>query len=568
MFKNLNMKLISIAIACLLTLNSFSQIQPTVNIVFQDINSTTRNYQVLLDKTSYYSTRDYTTSSGQNTVIISNIRTGTHSLKVYSVNSTNVKSRKPAKKIALISKSFALRDGHNMTISIDVNGHVQFIESFLPEFQESTSTVPMNNNEFNQLLQSVRGKWSQALKGETISEAFNNQRNHFTTSQIKQLLNTISLENDKVDLAKLAYRSVTDSVNFLQINDLFKTQASRNDLNEFLRAKGWTINDGQPLIKSPMVETKFNQLLQSVRSKFSQALKGETESEAFTKPNTYFSVNQIKQLLTLINTENDRFDLAKLSYETVTDSANFLQLSDLFKTQAVQNDFNDFLHSKGWETSNSYNTRRTPMADSKFNALLQNVRSKWSEALKGETESEAFKNQSNYFSTAQIRQLLPLINSESDRLDLAKLSYRSVTDSAKFIQLADLFQVQGNRDEFNNFLRMKGWTINTNQPSVKTPMAESDFQQLVSNVRGNLVQFLKVNYETDIFNNPGYYFTTAQVKTLLLLINSETNRLQLAKLAFRTVTDRANFSQVNDVFSSQGSRNELGNYVRSYDPAQ
>ena len=126
------------------------------------------------------------------------------------------------------------------------------------------------------------------------------------------------------------------------------------------------------------------------------------------------------------------------------------------------------------------------MTDIKFNALLQTVRSKFSQALKGETENEAFNNSNNYFLTSQIRQLLILITSESDRLDLAKSSYRSVTDSANFIQLYDLFKAQASRDELNNFLRSKGWNNNTNQTSIKTPMSDQDFDKLLYNVRINL----------------------------------------------------------------------------------
>ncbi len=96
-------------------------------------------------------------------------------------------------------------------------------------------------------------------------------------------------------------------------------------------------------------------------------------------------------------------------------------------------------------------------------------------------------------------------------------------------------------------------------------MAQADFNQLLSNVRFNFIQFLKVNYETDVFNNPAYFFTTAQIKELLLLINSEENRLELAKLSYRTVTDPANFLKVNTILNSQSSRNELANYVRTYD---
>jgi len=204
------------------------------------------------------------------------------------------------------------------------------------------------------------------------------------------------------------------------------------------------------------------------------------------------------------------------------------------------------------------------MATAKFNLLMENVRSKWSQALKGEAESEAFNNTNNYFTTSQIKQLLNLITLESDRLDLAKLSYRSVTDSANFIGLNDLFKTQTNKDELNNFLRTKGWNITNNQAAIKTPMGDDAFNELLFNVRANLLQFLKVSYETEVFNNANNYFTTNQVRQLLLLINAENNRLDLAKLSYKTVTDPGNFSQLNNIFTSQSSRDDLASFVKNY----
>ena len=104
---------------------------------------------------------------------------------------------------------------------------------------ESNSKTPMESYEFSKLLQSVQSKFSQALKGETESDAFNNLNNYFTTTQVRQLLTLITSESDRVDLAKLSYRSVTDSANFTQLYDLLKTRRSRDELNDFLRSKGW-----------------------------------------------------------------------------------------------------------------------------------------------------------------------------------------------------------------------------------------------------------------------------------------------------------------------------------------
>ncbi len=548
-----------------LAVSAFAQSTQTVNIIFRGINNNTKNYQVIVDGASYFSNKIYDNSGNQNSITINNIATGKHIIKVYRLRNSNPAYNRPTKNIFVYSKPFEVREGYDMDIAININGRVLFSEKSNGSDVISDAKTPMSNSEYNRLLQTVRSKWSQALKGETVSEAFNNPNNYFSTIQIKQLLSQISSENDRVDLAKLSYRSVTDTTNFTQVYDLFKMQTSKDELNNFLRSKGWSINEGENVIKGPIADNKFNPLLQTVRSKWSQALKGETESEAFNNPNNYFNTNQVRQLLTLITSEYDRLDLAKLSYRAITDTANFTQLYNLFTSQSSKTDLNNFLVSKGWNINTNGGLIITPMADYKFNQLLQTVRNKWSQALKGEAESEAFNNSNNYFNTNQIKQLLTLITSENDRLDLAKLSYRSVTDTANFIQLYDLFKEHANRDELNNFLNTKGWNIAHTHTPVKTPMTDADFNQLLSNVRINFLQFLKVNYETDVFNNPTYFFTTAQIRELLLLINSEENRLDLAKLSYRTVTDPANFLKLSAILNSQSSRNELANYVKTYD---
>jgi hypothetical protein len=559
--------ILSVLLCCSFAISALSQTTQSINVIFNGINKNSKSYQVIVDGVSYFWNKNYTNVNGnQNTLIVENIQPGNHLVKIYNLKSIP-KSKKAPKKIFVLSQNLRVRANYDVNIKISTSGPIQISETATSVPVQSNIKIPATDAQFNTLMQSVRSKWSQALKGETLSEAFNNPNNYFTTSQIKQLLSLITSEGDRLDLAKLSYRSVTDSSNFIQLSDLFKIPANKIELNDFLRSKGWNNINDQAFGKTPMTDAKFSTLLQTVRSKWSQALKGETESEAFNNPNNFFSTSQIRQLLILMSAENDQLDLAKLSYRAVTDTANFIQLNDLFKTPANKNDFNDFLRSKGWNVSNQQYGVKTPMADLKYNELIQTVRNKWSEDLKGQTESEAFNNPDYYFSTSQIRDLLLLMTNENDRLDLAILSYRSVTDSANFTRLYDLFKTQANRDELSNFLRSKGWNITNDQvvnPAAKTPMSSADFDKLLSNVRVNLIQFLKVNYETDVFNNPNYFFTTAQIRELLLLINDEKNRLDLAKLSYKTVTDPANFLQLTNLLSSRASRDELTNYVKNF----
>jgi hypothetical protein len=78
------------------------------------------------------------------------------------------------------------------------------------------------------------------------------------------------------------------------------------------------------------------------------------------------------------------------------------------------------------------------MSDQDFNQLVQRIRNQWF----GRLGSAKDAVNSNYFHTSQVRQLLQLFSSESDKLDLAKLSYQRIIDRQNFRQLYDLFSYQ------------------------------------------------------------------------------------------------------------------------------
>lgn len=59
-------------------------------------------------------------------------------------------------------------------------------------------------------------------------------------------------------------------------------------------------------------------------------------------------------------------------------------------------------------------------------------------------------------------------------------------------------------------------------------------------------------------------FETSQVKEMLQMFSFESNRLDLAKYAYRTTTDKRNYYSVNDVFSFSSSRDELSRFINNY----
>lgn len=545
--------LAALIISSFLTLSGIAQTTAKITLIFKSINKNTSNYQVMIDQASYYSN---TNTKNLNTyrIAVNDVPVGTHTLKLYRLKSNNPVNNGKLQNPLVYSKTFELREGFNMNITILANGSVRFTEQAVPATSSPTNVrTPMTSNKFNQLVENIKAKWSQSLKGETIRDAIIATNSYFSTAQIKALLGLITSESDRLELAKLAYSDITDPANYYQLADLFNSTAHREEFNEYARSKAQS-----PTSTTQMSDSQFNQLLQEVRNSWSQSLKTETIRSAFDNTSNNFSTFQIRQLLTQITSESNRLNLVKLAHRGVTDPANFASLVDLFNSTAYRTEFNSFVALTGGQVQN---TTKAQMSSTQFNQLLQSVKDKWSQSLKGEAIRDAFVNTNNYFSTSQIRQLLTLITSESDRLELAKLSYRRVTDASNFSTLADLFSISSNRTEFNNYVIAQGGTTAEN---LKTPMAEGDFNMLVLSVRSNLVQPLKVNALRNAFNNPSYYFTSSQVKELISLINSENSRLELAKLSYRTVTDRQNFTQLNDLLPTQSNREKLAEYVRTY----
>ena len=95
-----------------------------------------------------------------------------------------------------------------------------------------------------------------------------------------------------------------------------------------------------------------------------------------------------------------------------------------------------------------------------------------------------------------------------------------------------------------------------------TPMADYQFSQVYQAAKGKWFQSAKISAVRDDFNNTSFVFGTFQARQLLLLINSEADRLELAKLAYNNIADPQNFTQLYDIFNSQFSRDELDRYAR------
>jgi Ca2+-binding EF-hand superfamily protein len=173
--------------------------------------------------------------------------------------------------------------------------------------------------------------------------------------------------------------------------------------------------------------------------------------------------------------------------------------------------------------------------------------------------SDAFANTNYYFTTAQAKQLIQLVNSQSNRFTLTKASYRSITDPTNFAQMYDVLNSQSYRDQLAEYVS----TYNAGSSS--TAMTASRFNTIYQTAQRQATTNSKVSYIYNSFTNTNNYFTVSQARQLVQLAPDEANRLYLAKVSYRGIIDRTNFSQMYTLFNSQANRNELNAFVNTYD---
>lgn len=316
-------------------------------------------------------------------------------------------------------------------------------------YDDGNLNPAMTDANFNSLLATTRQQWPVSAQVNTLTSAFNNTNNYFTTDQASQLIQVVTTEGNRLSLAKLSYRSIVDRDNFYQVYELLNSQASRNELETYINAYQ---DAGGNTGGVAMTDASFNSLYQSIQQQWPVSAQVNALTNAFNNSNNSFTTYQASRLIQLVSAESSRLQLAKLSYRSITDRANFTQVYSLLSSQASKNDLATYVDQYNAGVTISAPGTKVAMTDADFNIQYRNVQMQFLPGGKMTTLTNIFNTSSFYFTSSQTRQLIELLSSESNRLQLAKLSYRAVTDRANFTQVYDLFSSQSSKDELQAYV--------------------------------------------------------------------------------------------------------------------
>ena len=527
-------------VSCITVISVSAQSVSTVTVNVRGNN----NEAIVIDNTEYVVYNDYATNTNT-PIVVSNLQAGQHTLQIKRTDEAN-----PSSTI------FTTRTGYDLQIIITANGSVQLKEvKWKAGNNNGQNVVAMSDADFNTLYNTIRNQWRSSSRMTMVSDAFANTNYFFTTAQAKQMIQLINSQNNRFTLAKASYRSITDPTNFTLLYDVLNSQSHRDQLAAYVS----TYNAGSS--STAMTASRFNTIYKTAQRQATTNSKVSYIYNTFTNTNNYFTVAQARQLVQLAPDEANRLYLAKISYRSIIDRANFSQMNTLLNTQASRNELNIFVST--YDNSNPVYTK-VAMKDADFNTLYRDIQNRFGIGAKMSALSNAFASDSYFFTTAQTKQLIQLVSSESNRLELAKASYDNIVDQSNFSQLYDMFS-SSSRNELEVYVKdNQGGPIYTPPIYTKTPMSNSSFTTIYNEVRNTYGFGAKMSRLTEIFATETYYFTVTQAKQLVQLVSSESNRLELAKSAYGNITDPENFTQMYEVLTSQSSKNELSSYVNTY----
>jgi len=101
-----------------------------------------------------------------------------------------------------------------------------------PRYDDNYSAA-LNNIDFTRAKESLRREWFENTRLETAKQIID--QNYFTSQQVKEMVLLFTFENNRLDIAKYAYGKTVDKGNYFIMNDAFAINGNKERLSEYIR---------------------------------------------------------------------------------------------------------------------------------------------------------------------------------------------------------------------------------------------------------------------------------------------------------------------------------------------
>lgn len=362
---------------------------------------------------------------------------------------------------------------------------------------------------------------------------------------------------------------------------------------------GLTLNaQQQGVCITPMGNVAFQQSLRTITSITNPAQR-LSKATAIVRSNCLSTI-QIGEIMRLFNGDDQKLNIASGSLNSLTDYGNVYFLMDEFAHFSTAFMFYDQLMRGGqtitnlpppivetpvvvpvpapvpvmtfpvlnYPAVNNYNGPRNCdayLAESDFMVFAQDIFNRQGENLRMDASLSLVSR--TCLSVAQAMKISTLLSLENNRMEFLKASYNRIFDEANYDQAQQVFNHQPNKFAFAEFLKAKRIAALPPAPVVQPPAPCVVTSEQFRMLRETLAREGSSSSRLVIAKNQipqMKCFTSQQMKEILNLYPSSSDRLDVAKFAFQYLTDKDNyFLTVSSLFNSSSDRENLSNFVAS-----
>lgn len=165
--------------------------------------------------------------------------------------------------------------------------------------------------------------------------------NCYSVSQIKQVINTLSIDMDKLNSCKTAYEHLTDKQNASTFLEILKYESMKESYVDFLKDQTTLLQQTQLNCVTPVDEKQFDEFLNKIKIGGYENEKIKVCKKIFASH--CFSTEQIKKIAVFFSHDRETFELFKTAYPVITDKENAKTLISEFQFSETKTEFLQFI---------------------------------------------------------------------------------------------------------------------------------------------------------------------------------------------------------------------------------
>lgn len=166
-----------------------------------------------------------------------------------------------------------------------------------------------------------------------------------------------------------------------------------------------------------------------------------------------YTVQQIKQLIDVLNTDLDRLNVSKKAYTHLSDKQNVSILLTSLKYKSMKESFQAFLNEQENIIKQKSMQCKTPIDDKKFEEVLAKIKNGGHENEKVIVAKKLMVN--ICISSVQAKKIAQFFSHDRETMDVLKSAYNILTDKENAKNLVDEFQFKESKDEYLKYISGK-----------------------------------------------------------------------------------------------------------------